>query len=76
MVSEQSLKKMYDSGNPRLQRKALRQGFEPSGLEDEEEEPEPESLSDLTKNELKDRLREQDKKVSGTKDELIERLQE
>lgn len=33
-----------------------------------------EETSDLTVKELKEKLREQDKKVSGTKDELIERL--
>lgn len=27
MVNEQSLKKMYESGNPRLMRKAIRAGY-------------------------------------------------
>jgi SAP domain len=44
----------------------------PSPLEDEEAA----DLEELTVEELKDELRERDLPVSGTKDELIERLQQ
>lgn len=43
---------------------------------DEEEDLEEEDLEDLTVEELQDMLREQDKPVSGNKQQLIRRLQE
>lgn len=36
----------------------------------------PEDLSELTVDELQDRLRARDLRVSGTKDELIDRLRD
>lgn len=57
----------------------------PSGIDDAkeidedgniEDEEDGEDLEDLTVEELQDRLREQDKPISGNKKQLIKRLQE
>lgn len=40
-----------------------------------EPEPEPEDLTELTVDDLRDRLRDRDLPVSGTKAEMIERLE-
>lgn len=61
VMPEEEAKKAAEKGDVRI-------------LGESEENSVP-SLEDFTVPELKDMLREQDLKVSGTKDELIERLE-
>lgn len=71
-------KKDLQSDIPRIKRKATQyfKDLEESGLSHPEEGGTPTSkgLKSHTVDELKEQLREIGKKVSGTKDELVERL--
>lgn len=69
-------KEDLNSDIPRIRRKA-KDYFEGHGLLEEKViEATEESFEDKTVDELKDLLRAKDMKVSGTKEELIERLED